>query len=73
MSIFSKKTEYPKLPDGDYDIVLRCSICNGEQVLCLKDRGTGELRELMLVNDPDDVEGFCKENKISADEIRKVY
>lgn len=60
MTIFSNKPKYPELPDGNYDVVLRCSICNGEQVLCLKDRDTGELRELMLVKNPDDVEGFCK-------------
>ena len=73
MSLFNKKSKFPKLPEGDYDIVLRCSICNGEQVLCLKDRSSGDMRELMLVNDPDDLEGFCKENGISADDIRKVY
>ena len=73
MSLFNKKSKFPKLTEGDYDIVLRCSICNGEQVLCLKDRATGDIRELMLVNDPNDLDGFCKENGISVDDIRKVY
>ena len=73
MSLFNKKPKFPKLPEGDYDIVLRCSICNGEQVLCLKDRSSGDMRELMLVNEPDDLEGFCKANGISVDDIRKVY
>jgi len=72
MSIFNK-AKYPKLPKGDNDIVLRCSICNGEQVLCLKDRVSGEMRELMLVNDEEELYGFCKQNGISVNEIKKVY
>ena len=32
MGLFGKKkTEYPKMPQGDYAPVLRCSICTGEQ------------------------------------------
>lgn len=73
MSLFTKKTEYPRLPVGDYEIVLRCSICNGEQVVCLKDRRTDEMRDLMLVRDSEDLQGFCDANKIKMDSIRKVY
>lgn len=72
MSLFNK-AKYPKLPEGDYNIVIRCSICNGEQVLCLKDNVSGEMRELMLVNDEEELFGFCKQNSISIDEIKKVY
>ena len=73
MSLFSRKKEYPKLRAGGHDIVLRCSICNGEQVICLRDKESGDLREIMLVNSEDDLRGFCKANGISEDEIRKVY
>ena len=73
MSLFAKKAEYPRLPKGDYEIVLRCSICTGEQVICLKDRSTGEMRDFMLVQTPEDISGFCEVNGISADSIRKVY
>lgn len=73
MSLFKKKTEYPRIPEGDYEVVIRCSICNGEQVICLKDRNTGELRDLMLVRTDADIRGFCEDNGISPDSIRKVY
>ena len=53
MGLFSKKKiEYPKMPQGDYVPVLRCSICTGEQVLCAKERSTGHLLELMLIKSP---------------------
>ena len=73
MSLFAKKPKYPKLPEGGHEVVLRCSICNGEEVICLKDKESGELREIMLVNSPDDLEGFCEVNGLSAADIKKVY
>ena len=77
MSLFSKGKEYPKLPEsvaaGDQEIVLRCSICNGEQVICLRDKETGELKDFMLVISENELQGFCKANGIREDEIRKVY
>ena len=73
MSLFAKKSKYPKLPEGDHEVVLRCSICNGEEVICLKDKESGELREIMLVSSPEDLEGFCEENGLNAGDIKKVY
>ena len=73
MGLFSrKKSEYPKMPQGDYVPVLRCSICTGEQVLCARDEH-GQLHEIMLIKSPDALEGFCAANGISADSIEKVY
>ena len=73
MGLFSKKKiEYPKMPQGDYVPVLRCSICTGEQVLCAQDVHGG-LHEVMLIKSPADLEGFCAANGISADRIEKVY
>lgn len=60
MGLFSrKKREYPKVPDGDYELVLRCSICTGEQVLCARENQTGRLLELMLIRSPAELEGFA--------------
>ena len=74
MGLFSKKkTEYPKMPQGDYVPVLRCSICTGEQVLCAKECSTGNLLELMLIKTPAQLEGFCEANGISQKDIEKVY
>ena len=73
MSIFGKRRpEYPKAPDGA-DIVLRCSICNGEQVICARDKASGKLQELMLVRSSDDLEGFCSANRIDPMTIEKIY
>lgn len=74
MGLFSKKkTEYPKMPEGDFEAVIRCSICTGEQVLCVRDRKTHELHELMLIRTPADLEGFCSANGLSAADIEKIY
>ena len=74
MGLFArKKKEYPKMPEGDFEPVLRCSICTGEQVLCARDRETGELHEIMLIRKPDDLAGFCDANGIASSDIQKVY
>ena len=74
MGLFSRKrSEYPKMPAGDCEPVLRCSICTGEQVLCAKERNTGKLIEIMLVKSPAQLDGFCSANGISPDDIEKVY
>ena len=73
MGLFSKKkTEYPKIAEGS-EPVLRCSICTGEQTLCARDRETGKLHELMLIRTPEDLEGFCTANGISAGDIKRIY
>lgn len=69
----SKKKEYPKMPKGGFDPVIRCSICTGEQVICAKDRKTGEMHEMMLVRTPSDIEGFCTANNIDAKKVQKEY
>ncbi len=74
MKLFDKKKkEYPKFPAGDYEPVLRCSICNGEQILCARDKNSGELHELMLVRSPGELAEFCKENSILPESIKKEY
>ena len=74
MGLFSrKKTEYPKIPAGDYEPVIRCSICTGEQTLCAREKSNGKLHELMLIRDPGELEGFCRENGIQMESIEKVY
>ena len=38
--------------------VLKCSICNGEQVAGFKDTRTGKFNELMFVRDEKDLQHF---------------
>ena len=74
MSVFKKKRN--DIPHVDSDVsepVLRCSICTGEQVLCARDRQTGQLTELMLIRIPSDLDEFCEANAINADDVRKIY
>ena len=74
MGLFgSRKKDYPKMPQGGYEPVLRCSICTGEQVLCAREIRSGRLIELMLVKSPAELEGFCSANGISAADIEKIY
>ena len=46
---FDKEREYP---------VVRCSICNGEQVAGFKDRSTGHFREYSLIRSAQELEEF---------------
>lgn len=74
MGIFrKKKQEYPAMPEGDYEPVLRCSICTGEQTLCARDIHTGKLLDLMLIRNPAEIEGFCEANGLNKDDIEKIY
>ena len=61
------------MPKGDFDPVIRCSICTGEQVICAKDRKTGEMHEMMLVRTHSDIEEFCTANNIDAKKVQKEY
>ena len=52
--------------------VLRCSICNGEQVAGFRDKKTGAFSEVMLIRSPQDLEEFRNQYTI-REEIRKIY
>lgn len=51
--------------------VLKCSICNGEQVAGFKDIHTGKFEEIMLIRDQKDLDLFMKQYGI--EEITKEY
>ncbi len=73
MGLFSKKKERaPEFPPEKFEPVLRCSICTGEQVACMREREGGKLREIMLIRDADDLETFRKNYGVTG-EIRKIY
>ena len=74
MGLFGKKkTEYPKMPEGDFEPVLRCSICTGEQTLCACERGSSKFHELMLIRTPEELEGFCAANGLDPSAVEKIY
>ena len=73
MGLFSRKKEAPpQFPPERFEPVLRCSICTGEQVACMRERESGKLREIMLIRDADDLETFRKNYGVTG-EIRKIY
>lgn len=74
MGLFRRKQKnLPEIDTNRYEPVLRCSICSGEQVLCLKDRETGSMHELMLIRDYSDLAEVCSASGIDPDSVRKVY
>lgn len=51
--------------------VLKCSICNGEQVAGFKDKQTGHFTEVMLIKNGQDLDSFMEMYDLSA--ISKEY
>lgn len=51
--------------------ILKCSICNGEQVAGLKDKRTGQFTEVMLIKSPGDLELF--KSMFGVEEVGKEY
>ena len=75
MGLFSRKKAAPALPEfppEDYEPVLRCSICTGEQVAGFRDLASGHFQEVMLLRSPRDLERFKAEWGIT-EEIAKEY
>ncbi len=73
MGLFSRKKETPpQFPPERFEPVLRCSICTGEQVACMRERETGKLREIMLIRSDADLASFRRTYGVSG-EIRRVY
>lgn len=52
--------------------LLRCSICNGEQVAGFKDLASGHFEEVMLIRNREDLDTFREKYGITG-EIGKVY
>lgn len=71
MGLFHKKTEKKSYDKEHQRPVLKCSICNGEQVAGFKDIRTGRFEEVMLIRNARDLERFQKTYDIA--EIEKEY
>lgn len=74
MGLFGKKKE--SIPVIEYDPekqrpVLKCSICNGEQVAGFKDKQTGHFTEVMLIRNGQDLDAFMEMYDLSA--VAKEY
>ena len=73
MKLFGKKKEIEKksFDPEVYRPVLRCSICNGEQVAGFKDRRTGEFHEVSLIRNEEELRRFKETYGIT--ELAKEY
>ena len=56
--IFKKKQEKQTYDREHQKPVLKCSICNGEQVAGFKDLRTGKFQEVMLIRNDRDLRKF---------------
>ena len=63
-----EKREYDKVNEKP---VLKCSICNGEQVAGFKDQRTGKFLEVMFVRDEKDLQEFKEMYGLS--DVAKEY
>ncbi|MGN1147048.1 MAG: aspartate dehydrogenase [Lachnospiraceae bacterium] len=69
---FKKKQQPTEIYDKEnWKPILKCSICNGEQVAGFKNIHTGEFREEMFIRNGEDLESF--QQKYGITEISKEY
>ena len=68
--VWQKKTEN-KIDITNKQAVIRCSICNGEQVAGFKDLSTGKFEEIMLIKKTADLDKFMKMYKFES--VAKEY
>ncbi len=72
MRFFKKKSEQKTYDKENQKPVLKCSICNGEQVAGFQDIHTGRITEIMFIRDKKDMELFRSQYGIEG-EITKIY
>lgn len=66
-----RQTEQADYDRENWKPVLKCSICNGEQVAGFKNIHTGEFREESFIRDASELEAFKK--KYGITEMTKEY
>lgn len=70
--MFRKKTIKKKVYDKENLCpIIRCSICNGEQVAGFKNIHTGKFEEVMLIRDRKDLDTFMEMYDIET--VTKEY
>ena len=69
---FKKNSEQKFYDKENQKPVLKCSICNGEQVAGFQDIHTGRITEIMFIRDKKDMELFRSQYGIEG-EITKIY
>ena len=70
-AMFKKKVNKISYDKENLKPVLKCSICNGEQVAGFKNIHTGKFEDVMLIKDSRDLNEFMEMYDIST--IEKEY
>ena len=75
MNLFHRKKTPQPIPCSpeQFEPVLRSSICTGEMTACFRDRGTGKLKEIMVIRSSKDLADFGKEYGVDVSKMRTVY
>ncbi len=72
MTMLFKKKSVKKTYDRDNQVpILKCSICNGEQIAGFKDKRTGKFEEITLIRNSKELDDFMEAYDIST--ITKEY
>ena len=74
MGLFGKKKVSTPIIEYDPEkqrVVLKCSICNGEQVAGFKDKQTGQFTEVCLIRNGIELDEFMEKYGVST--ITKEY
>lgn len=69
---FKKKPQKKDYDRANQKPVIKCSICNGEQVAGFQNVHTGAFEEVMLIRGDADLELFREQYDITG-EIAKIY
>ncbi len=69
--LFKKNKNKLDFDTANKEAVLKCSICNGEQVAGFRDKTSGKFEEVMLIQNDSDLETFKKQYGVT--EIKKEY
>lgn len=67
----TKKIEKKEYDASVYKPVLKCSICNGEQVAGFKNLQTGKFEEITLIRNQGELQEFM--DTYGLQEIEKIY
>ncbi len=70
--IFGQKRKHKKYDRLLEEPVIKCSICNGEQVAGFRNLSTKAFRDVMLIRGVSDLDAFKQMYGIE-DEIKKIY
>lgn len=69
--MFHKKSEAKTYDKENQRPILKCSICNGEQVAGFKDIRTGKFEEVMFIRSQRDLDAFMQMYGVT--DIKKEY